>query len=82
MTGTKVEYIMVGESKKLKEKMVRGDEEFVNLLKELQLVRVKNGKETLDTCVSLTRLTRTITNMIRANPQLFQMLAEVDIENV
>lgn len=54
-------------------------QEFKKLLKKVQNERVKRGKETVDGRVSLWRLTKTVSNLVNANKEVFNSLVEVEI---
>ena len=54
-------------------------EDFHKFLEKLQNERIKSGKETVVTRISLWRLTKTISNLLNSNPELIKRLVEVDI---
>ena len=54
--------------------------EFHNLLISLQTDRISEGKETSQTKISLWKLTKTISNMVNSNPDVYKRLVEVDIK--
>lgn len=54
--------------------------DFKKLLKKVQNERVRNGKETIDGRVALWRLTKTVSNLVNANGEVFNSLVEVDID--
>jgi hypothetical protein len=53
--------------------------DFRLLLIDIQDRRVKNGKETVKEKVPLWKLTKTLTNMIESNKDMFNILTEVEI---
>jgi len=53
--------------------------DFRLLLIDIQDTRVKNGKETVKEKVALWKLTKTLTNMIESNKDMFNILTEVEI---
>ena len=67
----------------MKDKKVKRDmhEDFCKLLIEIQNKRIKNGMEKVQDKIALWRLTKTITNMLKANPELINQLSKVKIED-
>lgn len=53
--------------------------DFWKLLEEIQLERIKRGKEELKSKIPLWKLTKTITNLIRSNEHILNELIEVKI---
>ena len=54
---------------------------FTELLKEIQTKRIAEGKESAQDKVPLWKLTKTITNMVHSNEEIFKSLCEVEILN-
>lgn len=52
---------------------------FRKLIFTIQQERVNAGKESIDKKISCWRLTKTISNMIESNEELFKSLVEVEI---
>ena len=64
---------------KIKPVLFKVHPDFIDLIHEIQELRIEKGKETRKEKVSLWRITKAIKNMIDTNTNLKEALVEVEI---
>ena len=77
---SKIALVGCGMETKINPSMARSHPEFQLTLKKIQTARVKAGKEDSQSQIALWKLTKTISNLINANKDVFDSLVEVEID--